>query len=105
MSMLNLKVILISLVFNTIITLVLCLIEFSKCSSSFFLKMIMFTKNSFKSLVFNTIIALVLCLVEFSKCSSSFFLKMIMFAKNSFKSYCVVISYVACDLLFCLKKV
>jgi hypothetical protein len=49
MSMLNFGVILISLVFNTVITLVLCLVEFSKCSSSFFLKMIMFAKNSFKS--------------------------------------------------------
>jgi hypothetical protein len=48
MSMLNFRVILISLVFNTVIALVLCLVEFSKCSSSFFLKVIMFAKNSFK---------------------------------------------------------
>jgi hypothetical protein len=47
--MLNFGVILISLIFNTIIALVLCLVELSKCSSSFFLKMITFAKNSFKS--------------------------------------------------------
>jgi hypothetical protein len=48
MSMLNFGVILISLVFNTVIALVLCLVEFSKCSSSFFLKMIMFAKELFQ---------------------------------------------------------
>jgi hypothetical protein len=47
-SMLSFGVILISLVFNTIITLVLCLVEFSKYSSSFFLNVIMFAKNFFK---------------------------------------------------------
>jgi hypothetical protein len=47
-SMLNFGVILISLVFNTVIALVLCLVEFSKCSLNFLLKVIMFAKNSFK---------------------------------------------------------
>jgi hypothetical protein len=42
------RVILVSLVFNTIVAFVLCLVESSKCSSSFFLKVIMFAKNSFK---------------------------------------------------------
>jgi hypothetical protein len=48
MSMLSCGVILVSLIFNTVIALVLCLVEFSNCSSSFFLKVIMFAKNSFK---------------------------------------------------------
>jgi hypothetical protein len=48
MSMLSFRVILVFLVFNTVIAFVLCLVEFSKCSSSFFLKVIMFAKNSFK---------------------------------------------------------
>jgi flagellar biosynthesis protein FliQ len=51
MSMLSFMVILVSLVFNTVIALVLCLAEFSKCSLSFFLKVIMFSKNSFKILL------------------------------------------------------
>ena len=46
MSMLNFGVILVSLVFKTVIAFVLCLVEFSKCSSSFFLKMIMFSTLS-----------------------------------------------------------
>jgi hypothetical protein len=46
--MLSFGVILISPILNTIIALVLCLVEFSKCSSSFFLKVIIFAKNSFK---------------------------------------------------------
>jgi hypothetical protein len=46
--MLSFGVILISPIFNTVIALVLCLVEFSKCSSSFFLKVIIFAKNSFK---------------------------------------------------------
>jgi hypothetical protein len=48
MSMLSFRVILVSLVFNTVIAFVLCLVESSKYSSSFFLKVIMFAKNSFK---------------------------------------------------------
>jgi hypothetical protein len=48
MSMLSFGVILVSLTFNTVMVLVLCLVEFSKCSSSFFLKVIMFARNSFK---------------------------------------------------------
>jgi hypothetical protein len=48
MSMLSFEVILVSLVFNTIIAFVYVLLGFPKCSSSFFLKVIMFAKNSFK---------------------------------------------------------
>jgi hypothetical protein len=48
MSMLSFRVIFVSLVFNTVIAFVLCLVESSKCSSSFFLKVIMFAKNSSK---------------------------------------------------------
>jgi hypothetical protein len=47
-SMLSFRVILVSLVFNTIVALVYALLSFPKCSSSFFLKMIMFSKDSFK---------------------------------------------------------
>jgi hypothetical protein len=46
--MLSFGVILVSLVFNTVIAFVLCLVEFSKCSSSSFLEMIMFSKDTFK---------------------------------------------------------
>jgi hypothetical protein len=48
MSMLSFQVILVSLVFNTVVAFVLCLVEFSKCSSSSFLEMIMFSNDSFK---------------------------------------------------------
>ena len=48
MSMLSFEVILISLVFNTVIAFVLCLVESPKCSPSFFLKVMMLAKNSFK---------------------------------------------------------
>jgi hypothetical protein len=46
--MFNFGVILVSLVFNTVVALVYALLSFPKCSSSFFLKMIMFSKDSFK---------------------------------------------------------
>jgi hypothetical protein len=46
--MLSFGVILVSLVFNTIVALVYALLSFPKCSSSFFLKMIMFSKEFFK---------------------------------------------------------
>jgi hypothetical protein len=46
--MLNFEVILVSLVFNIVVTLVYALLSFPKCSSSFFIKMIMFSKDSFK---------------------------------------------------------
>jgi hypothetical protein len=48
MSMLGFGVILVSLVFNTVVALVYALLSFPKCSSSFFLKMIIFSKDSFK---------------------------------------------------------
>jgi hypothetical protein len=46
--MLSFGVILVSLVFNTVVALVYAWLSFPKCSSSFFLKVIMFVKNSFK---------------------------------------------------------
>jgi hypothetical protein len=48
--MLSFGVILVFLVFNTVVAFVLCLVESSKCSSTFFLKMIMFS-NDFQNLV------------------------------------------------------
>jgi hypothetical protein len=51
MSMLSFGVILVSLVLNIVIAFILCLVEFSKCLSNFFLKVIMFAKNSFKILL------------------------------------------------------
>jgi hypothetical protein len=62
MSMLSFGVILVSLVFNTIVALVYALLRFPKCSSSFFLKMIMFSNDSFKIL---------LC-CDFLRCKRSF---------------------------------
>jgi hypothetical protein len=47
--MLSFGVILVSLVFNTVVALVYAWLSFPKCSSSFFLKVIMFVKNSSKS--------------------------------------------------------
>jgi hypothetical protein len=46
--MLSFGVILVSLVFNTVVALVYALLRFPKCSSSFFLKMIIFSKDSLK---------------------------------------------------------
>jgi hypothetical protein len=48
MSMLSFRVILVSLVFNTVVALVHALLSFPKYSSSSFLEMIMFSKDSFK---------------------------------------------------------
>jgi hypothetical protein len=48
MSMLSFDAILVSLVFNTIMAFVYALLSFPKCSSSFFLKVIVFAKNFFK---------------------------------------------------------
>jgi hypothetical protein len=48
MSMLSFGLILVNLIFNIIVALVYALLRFPKCSSSFFLKMIMFSKDSFK---------------------------------------------------------
>jgi hypothetical protein len=46
--MLSFEVILDSLIFNTIVALVYALLSFPKCSSSFSLEMIMFSKDSIK---------------------------------------------------------
>jgi hypothetical protein len=46
--MFSFGVIFVSLVFNTVVALVYTLLSFLKCSSSFFLKVIMFAKKSFK---------------------------------------------------------